>query len=194
LKETDEPLSHYNKRFENINYEDKHIVGRHFENCVFYKSTMKGCLFEDTTFNKCTFEACDLSLIKFKDTYVTDITLISCKAIGVLWYDTLSPFSIRADQSILSYSSFFGKSLKKISLTACTAREVDFTGCNMNLGDFTGTDFMGSTFANTDLRMANFREAQNYQIDPAGNKIKGAIFQLPEAISFLDSLGISIVD
>lgn len=194
MRDTEEQLSHYNKRFENINYEDKHIVSRYFENCVFYKSTIKGCLFEDCTFNKCTFESSDLSLIKFKDTYVTDIKLISCKAIGVLWYDTLSPFSIQADQSILSYSSFFGKNLKKVKLTGCTAREVDFTGCNMSSAVLHGTDFLGSTFSDTDLRLADFTGAQNYQIDPAGNKIKGATFQLPAAISFLDSLGIKIVD
>ena len=194
MKDTEEQLSHYNKRFENINYEDKHILSRHFENCVFYKSTIKGCLFEDCTFNKCTFEESDLSLIKFKDTYVTDITLINCKAIGVLWYDTLSPFSIKAHQSIISYSSFFGKNLKKVKLTNCVAREVDFTGCNMTSADLTGTDFMGTTFSDTDLRLADFTAAQNYHIDPAGNKIKGASFQLPAAISFLDSLGIKIVE
>jgi fluoroquinolone resistance protein len=191
---TDEPISHYGKRFENINYEDKYIIGRTFENCVFYKSTIKGCVFEDCTFNKCTFEETDLSLIKFKETYFSDNTLINCKAIGILWYDAMNPFSIAAKGSILSYCSFFGKNLKKVKLLHCIAREVDFTGCNLSSADLTGTDFMASTFSDTDLRLANFTGAQNYHIDPAGNKIKGAIFQLPAAISFLDSLGITIVD
>lgn len=194
MSANDEPINHYNKRFENINYEDKHLVGRYFDNCVFYKSTIKGCLFEDCNFNKCTFEETDLSLIKFKDTYVSDCSLINCKAIGVLWYDTLNPFSVQAKRSILSYSSFFGKNLKKIKLQNCIAWEVDFTGANMTSADVSGTDFMGSTFSDTDLRLANFTAAQNYHIDPAGNKIKGATFQLPAAISFLDSLGIKIVE
>ncbi|WP_158797507.1 pentapeptide repeat-containing protein [Pedobacter sp. L105] len=194
MSNADEPISHYNKRFESINYEEKHLVGRYFDNCVFYKSTLKGCLFDDCTFTKCTFEETDLSLIKFKDTYFSDCVLINCKAIGVLWYDTLNPFSIQAKGSILSYSSFFGKNLKKVKLQKCIAWEVDFTGANMGNGDLSGTDFMGSTFSDTDLRLANFTAAQNYHIDPAGNKIKGATFQLPAAISFLDSLGIKIVD
>jgi len=194
LINADEPISHYNKRFENINYEEKHLVSRYFDNCTFYKSTIKGCLFEDCTFNKCTFEETDLSLIKFKDTYVSDCILLNCKAIGILWYDTLNPFAIQAKGSILSYSSFFGKNLKKIKLNECIAREVDFTACNMGSADLSGTDFMGSTFSDCDLRLANFTGAQNYHIDPAGNKIKGATFQLPAAISFLDSLGIKIVE
>jgi len=194
LINADEPISHYNKRFENINYEEKHLVSRYFDNCTFYKSTIKGCLFEDCTFNKCTFEETDLSLIKFKDTYVSDCILLNCKAIGILWYDTLNPFAIQAKGSILSYSSFFGKNLKKIKLNECIAREVDFTACNMGSADLSGTDFMGSTFSDSDLRLANFTGAQNYHIDPAGNKIKGATFQLPAAISFLDSLGIKIVE
>jgi len=194
LSTAEEPIAHYNKRFENINYEDKHLVGRYFDNCVFYKSTIKGCLFDDCTFNKCTFEETDLSLIKLKETYISDCILINCKAIGILWYDTQNPFSLQARGSIISYSSFFGKNLKKVKLLNCVAREVDFTGCNMSSADLSGTDFMGSTFSDTDLRLANFTAAQNYQIDPAGNKIRGAIFQLPAAISFLDSLGITIVD
>ncbi|MET4141359.1 pentapeptide repeat-containing protein [Pedobacter sp. UYP1] len=194
MSTADEQITHHHKRFENINYEEKHLVGRYFEGCTFYKSTIKGCLFEDSTFNNCTFEECDISLIKFKDTFISNLTVVNCKAIGILWYDTLNPFSIIARNSILSYSSFFGKTLKKIQLTNCTAREVDFSNCNLSNADFSGTDFLGSTFSSTDLRMANFTAAQNYQIDPAGNKIKGAIFQLPAAISFLDSLGIKIVD
>ncbi|MBB6270504.1 uncharacterized protein YjbI with pentapeptide repeats [Pedobacter cryoconitis] len=190
----EQQIAHYNKRFENINYEDKHLVSRYFDNCTFYKSTIKGCLFEDCTFNNCVFEESDISLIKFKDTFINNLSLVNCKAIGILWYDALNPFSIIAKNSILSYSSFFGKNLKKIKLINCTAREVDFSECNMGSADFSGTDFMGSTFSNTDLRLANFKEALHYQIDPAGNKIKGAIFQLPAAISFLDSLGIKIVD
>ncbi|QNK63866.1 pentapeptide repeat-containing protein [Pedobacter sp. PAMC26386] len=194
MSNSDEQITHYNKRFENINYEDKHLVSRYFENCTFYKSTIKGCLFEDCTFNNCVFEDSDISLIKFKDTFISNLSLLSCKAIGVLWYDTLNPFSISAKNTILSYSSFFGKNLKKTKLISCIAREVDFTACNLNGADFNGTDFMGSTFSNTDLRLANFTAAEHYQIDPAGNKIKGAVFQLPAAISFLDSLGIKIVD
>ncbi|WP_367867862.1 pentapeptide repeat-containing protein [Pedobacter sp. WC2423] len=194
MSTADEQITHHDKRFENINYEDKHLVSRYFEGCTFYKSIIKGCLFEDCTFNNCTFEECDISLIKFKDTFISNLAVINCKAIGILWYDTLNPFSINAKNSMLSYSSFFGKNLKKIRLTNCTAREVDFSNCNLSSADFSGTDFLGSTFSGTDLRMANFTAAQNYQIDPSGNKIKGAIFQLPAAISFLDSLGIKIVD
>lgn len=194
MSNSEEQVTHTNRRFEKVNYEEKEIVGRYFENCVFYKSTIKGCTFEDCTFNRCTFEETDLSLVKLKDTYIADCVLINCKAIGILWYDSQNPFSIEARSSILSYSSFFGKNLKKVKLINCIAREVDFTACNMGSADLTGTDFMGSTFSDTDLRMANFKEAQNYHIDPSRNKIKGARFQLPAAISFLDSLGITIVD
>lgn len=185
---------HNNKKFENINYEGRILSNRVFSQCIFIKCSLKECFFDDSVFEDCTFEHCDISLLKFKFTAFKNITLRNTKAVGIMWTEAESPFSITASNSRLSYSSFYGKKLKKIRLTNCVADEVDFTECDLTQGVFTGTDFRGATFSNTILTKADFVGALNYAIDTKTNKLTGAKFSLPEALSFLYGLGIELVD
>ena len=185
---------HSNKVFENINWEDKQIVGKTFEHCKFYKCSLKGSFFEDCIFEKTLFEECDISLIKFKDTSFNDIVVSGSKAIGIAWHHANNPLSINFENSKISYSSFYGKSLKKVRVINCVAEEVDFTNCNLTMANFEGTDCRNAIFSNTDISKSNFVGALNYTIDLATNKAKGAKFSLPEALSFLNNLGIVIVN
>ena len=185
---------HLNKVFENISWEDKQITGKTFEHCRFYKCSLKGSFFDDCNFEKTVFEECDISLIKFKDTSFSEVTITNCKAIGIAWHTANNPLSIKFLQSKISFSSFYGKSYKKGQFINCIAEEVDFTNCNLSLSNFEGTDCRNAVFFNTDLSGANFAGALNYTIDIAINKIKKAKFSLPEALSFLNNLGIIIVD
>ncbi len=189
-----EEVVHRNKKFEAISYEGRILSNRVFVKCTFYKCSLKECFFDDSSFEDCLFEDCDISLLKFKDTAFKNITLRNTKAVGIMWVDAENPFSITASNSRLSYSSFYGKKLKKIRLTNCIADEVDFTECDLTQGTFTGTDFRGALFSNTILSKADFVGALNYAIDTKSNKLTGAKFALPEALSFLYGLGIEIVD
>jgi fluoroquinolone resistance protein len=187
-------ILHQHKRFENISYEDKVVEGREFFDCTFYKSNLKGCTFLDCIFEKCTFEDCDLSLIKLKSTALTGIKVLNSKAIGIMWSEASNPFSVSFNASQISYSNFFGKNMKKGQFIKCVAAEVDFSECNMSTANFTGTDLRNTRFHNTDLTGATFVGAENYFIDPKTNKIKGAKFNLPGALSFLAALDIVLVD
>jgi len=183
---------HTGKKFENISYEDKYLNGRIFKNCTFYKSSLKGCVFEDSSFDDCVFDDCDLSLLKLKSTSFSRVTLKNCKAIGIIWADALNPFSIAFQQSRISFSSFYGKNLKKAQFIQCIADEVDFSECNLSQADFSGTELTRATFSNTDLTKANFTGATNYFIDARTNKLQKAKFSLPEALSFLYAMGIEL--
>jgi len=194
VQSSNEEIYHEDKIFENISYEEMHITGRNFDNCRFYKSSLKGCVLQQCTFDKCTFEECDLSLMKFLSTSFSDVKIINCKAIGIIWADTISALSVNFDHSRISFSSFYGKQLKKSRFINCAANDVDFTGCNLSQASFTGSDLQNAKFENTDLTRADFVGAKNYRIQPGMNKIKNAKFSLPEALSFLDSLDIQIVD
>ena len=193
-KEKEEETTHINKRFENIIWEDKHITGRNFDTCTFYKCSLKGCIFEDCYFEKCTFEECDLSLVKFKETSVSAAKVNKSKAIGIVWYEASNPLSVAFTDSRISYSSFYGKNCKKAQFINCIADEVDFSNCNLSQSNFAGTDLKNAIFNNTDLTQANFVGALNYRISAAVNKIKKAKFSLPEALSFLYDLDIVIID
>ncbi len=192
MQDNNEAIVHTGKRFEEVTYEDKHVVARNFTRCTFYKSNLKGCVFEDCSFIDCTFESCDLSLIKLKHTSINGVKIIDSKAIGIVWYDAGNPFAVGFTNSRISYCSFFGKSMKKAQFINCMANEVDFSECDLTQADFRGTDLSGATFANTDLTKANFAGARNYLIDTKTNKIKKAKFSLPEALSLLYGLDIII--
>lgn len=185
---------HINKVFENICWEDKQISGKTFDNCRFYKCSLKGSFFEDCTFEKVLFEDCDISLLKFKDTSFNDVSIVGTKAIGIAWHQANNPLSINFKDSKISYSSFYGKSFKKAQLINCIAEEVDFTNCNLTQANFEGTDCRNAIFSNTNLSKSNFVGAVKYSISLENNKIAGAKFSLPEALQFLYNLGIVIVE
>ena len=76
-------------------------------------------------------------------------------------------------------------SLQRMEMVECVAREVDFTGTNLTRANLAKTDFLGSRFADTDLSYADLSKAVNYALDPRANKLKKAVFSLPEAMSLL---------
>ena len=57
---------------------------------------------------------------------------------------------------------------------------------------FADVDLSGTLFHQADLRKANFRGAKNYSLDVRTNKVEGAKFSFPEAISLLSSFGIDL--
>ena len=75
-------------------------------------------------------------------------------------------------------------------MVECIAREVDFTGTNLTRANLAKTDFLGSRFADTNLSYADFSEAVNYGIDPRTNRLKKAVFSIPEVVSLLSAFDI----
>lgn len=191
---SDEEIVHFKKAFDSVVYEEQHVRYRMFDSCTFTKSNLKGCLFEHCKFENCTFDDCDLSLVKFRNTSFNRVTIKNSKAIGILWYTVNDPLDLYFENAKINFSSFWKKNLKKIRFMNCMAEEVDFSECNLVQADFTGTDLMNAKFFQTDLSQANFVGAANYLIDPQVNKLKKAKFSLPEALSFLSVLGITIVE
>ena len=76
----------------------------------------------------------------------------------------------------------------------CKLHSVDFTDADCSDAYFAQSDLYRSIFYNTNLTRADFNHASSYAIDVNENRIKGARFSLPEAISLLDGLGITLVN
>ena len=188
----DENIEHEGKLFEKIQFQDEVVSGRTFNECTFKNCQLNGLSFVDCHFADCIFEDCDLSLLKVKGSFFTRLQVTRCKAIGIHWFDTGKPFTVQFLDSNISYSSFFGKPLKKTKFKNCVAKEVDFSECILTEADFSGTDLEGARFSNTDLSLANFKEARNYFIDVQFNKVKKAKFSLPEALRLLDGFDIVV--
>jgi len=188
----DDVVEHDGKLFEKIQFQEKVVAGRKFTDCNFKNCQLNMLSFVDCYFTDCVFDGCDLSLMKVKGSFFNRVQISGCKAIGINWFDTGTPFSVNFSDSNISYSSFFGKAPKKIKIKNCVAKEVDFSECNLTEADFTGTDLESSRFTNCDLSLANFKEARNYNIDLLDNKVRKTKFSLPEALSLLNPFDIII--
>lgn len=130
------------------------------------------------------FEECDLSLIKFKDTAVCNMQINGSKSIGIVWHTASNPVSVNFKNSRISYSSFYGKSLKKMQVVSCIADETDFTNCNLLQSNFAGINLRNAIFTNTDLTLANFVNATNYSINLQNNITKKAKLAFPKRFHF----------
>jgi uncharacterized protein YjbI with pentapeptide repeats len=156
-----------------------------FDGCQFLESVFRQCCFE-----QCVFEKCDLSMMKPLGSRFTGVRFLKSKMLGVDWTLAAVPASLAFQGCNVSHSTFQRLTLQKVELTECIAREVDFTGTNLTKANFAGTDFLGSRFMDTNLSGVDFSRAANYAIDPTANRLKKAIFSLPEALSLLSTFDI----
>lgn len=181
--------------FTDAYYEDRCFTGIacrgiELQEIEFYKCRFDGCQFLESVFRRCrfeqcTFEKCDLSVIKPLDSRFIGVRFQKSKLLGVDWTLAATPATLAFQGCIVNHSTFQRLALPKLQLAGCVAREVDFTGANLTKADFTRTDLLDSRFAETNLSGADFSHATNYAIDPTSNRIKKAVFTLPEALSLL---------
>lgn len=172
-----------------------------FNDCTFSQCVFQEMAFRDCKFHRCVFKKCDLSLAKLDGTVFTETKFEDCKLLGINWTTSAwGKSKVAAMKPVdftgcsLNYNVFMGMSLRRVVMTQCTALDVGFEDANLSEADCRETDFAGSRFSRTDLTGADFRRARNYSISPLSNKIKGAKFTLPEAMSLLDGLGIVLED
>lgn len=189
-----EDIHHSHKTFESVKFQEKEVADRVFTKCTFKKCNLYGLIFIDCAFDECHFEECDISLIKVKHCSFSKVTINKCKAIGILWFESSNPLSVSFSNSAISFSSFFGKNLKKFKFINCVAEEVDFSECNLTEASFEGTNLLQSRFLNCDLSLTNFVDAKNYGININANKIKKTKFSLPDAMNLLNDFDIEIVN
>jgi uncharacterized protein YjbI with pentapeptide repeats len=158
--------------------------------CVFDKNDLMNCSFRD-----CTFTKCQISLAKIKYATFSDIIFNECKLIGLNFSECNDiSFSINFKESILDSIVIFDKNLCKSKFIDCSIRNTNFDNCDMRGSDFTGTKFEKTSFHKCNLEKCDFSKAKGYEIDPSTNKLKNAMFSIPEAYSFLLFLGIKLVE
>jgi fluoroquinolone resistance protein len=170
-----------------------------FTDCKFLKSRLADIDFESCSFHNCKFQSCDLSLMRVNNSSFVSTSFTDCKMIGINWTDAYWPkgrllATLHFEGCSINHSVLAGLILPRIRITQCVAWEVDFTEADLSEADCQSTDFAKSRFYNTNLSGANFSGATNYTIAPNYNKIKGAKFSLPEAMSLLYNLDIVLTD
>jgi fluoroquinolone resistance protein len=200
MEETHETPGRKLPLFADAYYEDRCFTGIAFRGTElhaieFFHCRFDGCQFPETTFRQCcfeqcVFEKCDLSVMRPLGSRFTDVRFVKSKLLGIDWTLAATPASLAFQGGNVSHSMFQGLALPKLELTECIAREVDFTGANLTKASLARTDFLGSRFVDTNLSGADFTHAVNYAIDPTANRLKKAVFSLPEAMSLLSAFDI----
>lgn len=186
------------QRFTRFIAQERHFSGVDFADCVFDHCAFTECVFSHCSFTDCHFEGCDLSLASVPGSRFTDVRFASAKLLGVDWTKAGAAaisrlfLSVRFDDCLLNYATFFGLSLPRSRFVGCIAREADFREADLTEAICTGTDFTGSKFHHTNLTKADFRRATGYAIDPTANMIAKARFSLPEAVALLSGFDILI--
>jgi fluoroquinolone resistance protein len=185
------------RTFERLSLERAEIASTTFRECRFKKCTFEGCVLRGCSFSDCVFTDCDLSLMRVPHSTFAATRFADCKLMGVNWAEARWPSRgiwppLCFERCVLDHSTFLGLDMGGATFEECTAKETDFRESLLLKAGFRGTDLEGALFNETDLTGADLRGAINYSIDPGANKLKGAKFSLPEAMSLLAGLDIEV--
>lgn len=164
-----------------------------YEACRFTNCELGNTDLSSSRFISCTFSACNLSLAKLTKTIFQDVAFSGCKLLG-LRFDQCEGFglSFRFDHCILNHASFYGTRRKGTRFLHSQLQEADFTDADLTAAVFDDCDLIKAVFENTALQKADFRTARHYSLDPEKNRLKGAVFSLPEVIGLLAKYDIRI--
>nr|WP_284039982.1 pentapeptide repeat-containing protein [Sphingobacterium sp. lm-10] len=183
----EEIITHEEKTFSGINYEQKILRNREFVqctfvNCDFTKSDLQGNTFED-----CSFKQCNFTMTEVSDTGFRNATFISCKLLGIDFSrcNTFA-FSMSFSDSYLDFSVFYSMKLKKTLFERCSVKEVDFSNADLSGSVFKDCDLQLANFSGANLEKADLRTARNFSIDPSDSKIKNAKFSVMNLEGLLD--------
>lgn len=181
----------YDSHFEKIDFSE--LKGQSFEACTFVDCQFTEADFSAYEFLACEFRSCDLSMATLHKSAWKDVRFHQCKLLGLHFKDC-NTFLLQLffQDCILDLCSFFKLPLKKSSFLSCSIKEVDFAEADLSYGVFDDSNLHMSIFDQTNLQHADFRKAENYQIDPEMNRITKAKFSSSGLAGLLGSYDIHI--
>lgn len=180
--------------FSHVALDESVLRKKSFVDCVFEHCQLFEARFEACRFERCAFLHCDLSMAKVDACIWLEVAFEQCKLMGINWTHIKDLFvpKIHFVQSVLTYGSFMGMNLKAIRFSNCKVNEVNFCEADLSGVAFEQTDLAGSDFLHTNLTRADFRSAKNYALNLVDNRVEGAKFAFPEAVSLLKSFGVEV--
>ena len=172
-----EETIHEDKTFEKVNFTQKELKIRSFDNCTFIQCDFSSSTLNNNTFSECTFTGCNMALSRMQNTSLKDVSFKNCKLIGINFYECADfLFNVNFNNCILDYTSFAGKKMIKTKFIGCTLKDANFSNCDLSEAAFSNCNLEGTIFSNTQLRGTDFTTAVNYAIDLDINSVKKAKF------------------
>jgi fluoroquinolone resistance protein len=174
------------------------LTGAHLGGKEFYRCDFKGCDFTEaelagSVFEDCSFHECNLSNPKVAGARLIKAEFFDCKVVGINFYhfDQLL-FDSRFTGSRIQNCNFSELKMKRASFLDCRIDECDFEDAFLVEAKFDDSVFRETLFHGCDLERASFLEASGYAIDPRTNKVRKAVFSVPDVLSLVECLGVVI--
>ncbi len=179
--------------FKCVDYTKKDIVKGEYDHCTFTYCNFSGIHASNIGFIECEFINCNFSNAMISNTAFKDVSFEDCKLVG-LKFNECDPFllAFKFINCQLNLASFYQLSIPNTQFINCNLQEVDFTEANISKTIFDNCDLKNAIFDETDLENANFATAFNFEINPAKNQLKKALFSSSNVIGLLKSFDIRL--
>lgn len=186
------------REFLGLDLKGKSLPSGDYHSCLFKGCDLTGASLARCRFTDTRFESCNLSLVKLPGASFSAVSFRSSKLAGVNWTEAAWPRIKLAGQlsfedCVLTDSVFLGLFLRGVSMLNCLAKGADFREADLAGAVLRGTDLSGALFGGTDLSGADLERARGYAIRPDDNKLKNAVFSMPEAMALLYCMDIKIL-
>jgi len=171
--------SYQYKTFDKLNLSGELIQQKIFEECIFTNCDFSECIFPKTRFVDCFFIDCNLSMVKFRNTGLQNISFRECKMLGCDFSES-EPFlfEVKFESCVLDFASFADKKMPNTLFIDCTLKSSVFLKTTLNGALFQTCDLSEAVFRDTVLTEADLTSSRNYDIDPELNNIRKARFSL----------------
>ncbi|MCK5884386.1 MAG: pentapeptide repeat-containing protein [Bacteriovoracaceae bacterium] len=180
------------ERFDDLTSLPANLDEVEFLGCEFIGLDLSEISLRGAKFIECNFLKCNLSNCNITNASLRDIEFKSCKLLGVNWGSAKSFFDLKVCDSNLDYCIFNNTNIQGALFKGSMLRHCEFAEAKICKATFDDCDLEAALFHHTNLEQADFREARNYFIDVSNNRVKGALFSLPGALSLFSPLGIII--
>jgi fluoroquinolone resistance protein len=171
--------SYQYQSFEKLNLTGEGIQQKIFEECIFTNCDFSGCSFPKTRFVDCFFIDCNLSMVKFRNTGLQNISFRECKMLGADFSES-EPFlfEVKFESCVLDFASFAERKMPNTLFIDSTLKNSVFLKTMLNDALFQNCDLSDAVFRDTVLSGADLTSSRNYDIDPELNNIRKARFSL----------------
>jgi len=179
--------------FEKKDFTKEPLPKGEYNNCKFKNCNFNQCILSGYHFIDCKFDNCDMSMVVLEKTSLQNVKFIETKLIGTS-FEKCNPFLLGLDFDLcqLDLTSFASLKLPRITYKNCSLVEANFTQTYMREALFDHCNLSHAVFFKTDLTKADFRTAENYNINPAENILKYARFSYPNCKGLLYTFDIEI--
>ncbi len=179
--------------YKGVDYTIKDIAKGEYDGCTFIHCNFSGIHASDIGFIECEFIDCNFSNATITNTAFKDVIFKDCKLVG-LKFNECDPFllALKFTNCQLNLASFYQLSIPNTHFINCNLQEVDFTETNLSKAVFDNCDLKNAIFDETGLENANFASAFNFEINPAKNQLKKALFSSSNIIGLLKSFDIRL--